>query len=155
MSYPGRLLVVALATLSIAQPLDGSAGRRAAPGVIVFSGSPLRAPIVLSNWSENQRLMLAATMRVSIPDSALKRRLSIHAAMYWGAAWSRYAATPDSLALLAKTQEAQRGTYYPATRREPAVWVFGPMGAMPSSQRLLSSEGVAILHAHHLPTTVR
>jgi hypothetical protein len=156
MAYRRALIVFAtLATVAATQPLAGRPARRAAPSVIVFSGAPLHAPIVLSDWSENQRLMLAATTLISVPESVLKPRLRIHAALYWGAEWSRYAATPDSLALLAKIGTAQQATYYPATSHESAVWVFGPAAAMPSSARLLSPEGVAILHAHHLPAAGR
>jgi len=154
----GRIVAVVLALTSVtpaAHPLDGDLVSRAAPGVIVLSGGPLRTPIVLSNWIENQKLMMAAATTVSIPDSALAHRQKVDVEMFWGAEWSHYASTPDSLALLRRVREAQRGAYYPAAHRKPAIWVFGPAGPMPASERLLSSEGIAILRAHRVPVSVK
>jgi hypothetical protein len=128
---------------------------RAAPGVIVFAGGPLRKAIVLSNWTENQRLMMAAIQHVAVDDTALARRQKIEVTMYWGAMWSSFAATPDSLALLGRIREAQHGAYYPASHGEAAVWVYGPTGTMAKSTRLLTSDGIAILRAHLLPVAVK
>ena len=127
----------------------------AAPGVIVFSGGPLRTVVALSDWAENQRLMMAVTTPTAIPETVLARRPTVNLAMFWGGEWSRYASSPESLAILTRTREAQAGAYYPAWHRQPAVWVFGPMGAMPSSQRRVSSDGIAILRAHALPVAIR
>jgi hypothetical protein len=151
----GLLFILAFAGIgAVNHPDSRDAVSRAAPGVIVFTGGPLQKAIVLSDWNENQRLMLATARRVALADTTLARRLKIEVSMYWGATWSHYAATPDSLALLSRVREAQRGAYYPASRDQAAVWVFGPMGATASSTRLLGAEGVAILRAHHLPVAV-
>jgi hypothetical protein len=140
--------------LSAAHPPHAARSSFAAPGVIVFSGGPVKSPIVLSDWAENQRLMLAA-IPAAIPDSDLARRPKIDIAMYWGGEWSHYAASVDSLALLRRIRVPQPGAYYPASGGRPAVWIFGPMGAMPASRRHLASEGIAILRAHHLPVAIR
>jgi len=151
----GLLFIFAFAGFgAVNHPGRPDAVSRAAPGVIVFTGGLLQTAIVLSDWNENQRLMLATARHVALADSTLVHRLKIEVAMYWGATWSRYAATPDSLALLSRLREAQRGAYYPASRGQAAIWVFGPMGATASSSRLLAAEGVAILRGHHLPVAV-
>jgi hypothetical protein len=124
---------------------------RAAPGVIVFSGGSLRTPIALSDWSENLDLMLATTQLASAPTGELAQRQRIAVAMYWGSGWRRFASTPDSLALLPRLKPAQGGAYYPPAGARPAVWVFGPMGASPSSMRVVAPRGMAILMAHGLP----
>lgn len=127
----------------------------AAPGVIVFSGGPLHTAVVLSNWAENQRLMMAVTTPIAVPDTVLARRPRVDIAMFWGEGWSRYASSPESLAILRRTRESQPGAYYPSWHRQPAVWVFGAIGAMRSSQRRVSRDGIAILRAHALPVAIR
>lgn len=144
----------AIAVLLMGPNRTHAPSRLAAPGVIVFSGGPLTNPIVLSDWAENQRLMMAAVPAM-VSDSELAHRAKIDVAMYWGGEWSRFAVSPDSRALLRRMREAQPGAYYPAAHLRPAVWIFGPMGAMRSSRRHLGAEGVAILRAHHLPVAPR
>jgi hypothetical protein len=105
----------------------------------------------LSDWSENLDLMLATTQLASAPTGELAQRQRIAVAMYWGSGWRRFASTPDSLALLPRLKPAQGGAYYPPAGARPAVWVFGPMGASPSSMRVVAPRGMAILMAHGLP----
>jgi hypothetical protein len=136
-----------------------AAGLRAtplsAPGVIVFSGKLLPKPLVLSDWDENQQLMMATTHHVALSDSSLAHRPKIDVAMYWGAMWGKYAATPESLAMLPRLREGQHGAYYPAMRGTPAVWVFGPFGVSGASTRSIGDDGIAILRAHHLPISIK
>lgn len=154
MRHRVHLALIVAAALTIAgDSTNLHATSRAAPGVIVFTGGSLRTPVVLADWNENLRLMTAASAHASISDSALARREKIEIAMFWGGSWNRYAATPESL--LAYAREAQRGAYYPAARARPAVWIFGAYGAMAASPRFLTSDGMAILRAHHLPVSAQ
>jgi hypothetical protein len=148
------LVGLTLSTLGSGRVAGLRSESNGAPGVIIFSGRPLAKAVVLSDWSENQRLMSATTQHVALADSALARRQKIQVAMYWGSEWSRFASTPDSLAML-PAREAQHGVYYPAIGTEPAVWVFGSAGPMGSSARAVTDEGIAILRAHHLPIAVK
>jgi hypothetical protein len=148
------LVALTVGALGHGRAADFHATSRAAPGVIIFSGRSLVKPVVLSDWIENQRLMSATVQHVALAESALARRPKIQVAMYWGAEWSRFASTPDSLAML-RQREAQAGVFYPAVGTDPAVFIFGPMAAMGSSARAVSDEGIAILRAHHVPVAIK
>ena len=88
----------------------------AAPSVIVFTGKPLKSPVVLTDWSENLSLMLGLERPAVVANDELRDRPRLEIAMYWGDAWNRFAATPESLALLPRVHQPQSGQYYPADR---------------------------------------
>jgi hypothetical protein len=126
----------------------------AAPQIIVAGGGPLRHRVVLADWNENQRLMLATTGAVPIQVNSLRQRPRIRVAMYWGPQWMGRLDLPDSVTLLEESNGAQSGAFYPALRGRPAVWLFGSYGVTPASARHVAGEGLAILAKHGIPVAV-
>jgi hypothetical protein len=126
----------------------------AAPKVIVLGGEPLRHRVVLTDFDENLRLMLAATQVVPVSADSLAKRPRIRLVMYWGDQWSGRSDLPDSITTSLLANGAQPGAFYPAFRGRPALWKFGAVGRMPASMRWLSPEGVAILGNHGVPVAI-
>ena len=153
------IIALSLAADMLSLPTRSAAPHRvttlAAPGVIIFSGGSLRSRIVLSNWQENQRLMAALTEPVLATRTSLNPRPHIDIAMYWGAEWSRFATTPESLVVLARLHEPQLGAYYPAIRGQPAIWMFSPIAGTAGGARVVSDEAASILRKHGLPAAAK
>jgi hypothetical protein len=127
----------------------------AAPQVIVANGGPLKQRVVLSDFEENHRLMLATTEQASVPPDSLRQRPRIRVAMYWGFHWKGRLDLPDSVGLLTSANGAQPGAFYPAARGQPAIWVFGVSAGGPASARQITAEGLAILKRHQIPIAIR
>ena len=126
----------------------------AAPRVIVLGGGPLRHRVVLADFDENLRLMLAATQIVRVSADSLARRPRIRLVMYWGDRWSGRADLPDSIGTSPFWDGAQLGAFYPAWRGQPALWEFGAIANMSANRRWLSPEGVAILAKRGVPVAI-
>jgi hypothetical protein len=126
----------------------------AAPQVIVAGGGPLRQRVVLADWDQNNRLMLATTEAAAIQVESLRQRPRIRVAMYWGLQWKGRLDLPDSVTPLAATDGAQDGAFYPGFRGRPAIWLFGAYGVTPAVARHVASEGLAILAKHQIPVAV-
>jgi hypothetical protein len=117
----------------------------AAPRVIVLGGGPLRHRVVLADFDENLRLMLAATEIVRVRADSLAKRPRIRLVMYWGDQWSGQSDLPDSIGTIPFRDGAQPGAFYPAWRGQPPLWEFGAFNKVSASMRWLSGEGIAIL----------
>ena len=131
------------------------ASRFAAPQLIVANGGPLSQRVVLSDFAENHRLMLATTQPATVQTESLARRPRVRVAMYWGLQWKGRIDLPDSVDMLGTATGAQPGSFYPATRGQPAIWVFGASAGSPTSMRSVAAEGLAILKSHNVPIAVR
>ena len=142
--------------LSLIQDVSGPSAptRLAAPEVIVMHGGPLTRRVVLGDYDENHRLMLATTERATLSVDLLRQRPRIGATMYWGTQWRGRKDLPDSVGLVVTMDGAQAGAFYPAFHGKPAIWVFGAYGTVPASARRISADGLAILAKHNIPTTV-
>lgn len=145
-------LPVVLATAS-ASPLFAS--RFAAPEIIVAHGGPLKQRVVLPDFAENHRLMLATDEITRVDSKSLAERPRIRLAMYWGVEWRGRLDLPDSIGPMAAANGAQAGAFYPAFHGQPPFVVFGPYGAMPTSVRRITREGLQILAAHKIPTSAK
>lgn len=152
-SWMRSLIVLPLSMAGITSGLLGS-WRFAAPQVIVVNGGPLRQRVVLVDFEENMRLMLATTATASVQLASLRQRPRIPVAMYWGIEWMGKLDLPDSVGPIAATPGAQPGAFYPAFRGQPAIWLFGAYGVTPASARWVKGEGLAILAKHKIPTRV-
>src|SRR3954453_8056923 len=126
------------------------ATRFAAPEVIVATGGPLTRRVVLTDFDENRRLMLAATEIAPVQSATFRSRPRIRLAMYWGVQWQGKANLPDSVTPTAAANGAQTGAFYPGFRGEPAVWLFGAYGPMRASARHVTPDGLAILARHKI-----
>lgn len=131
-----------------------SASAFAAPQVIVASGGPLTRRLVLADFAENLRLMLAGEDISPVREASLRVRPRIRLAMYWGVQWKGRLDLPDSLSQIAGTEGVQAGAFYPAFRGQPALWQFGAYGATPARVRGVAPAGLAILAKHGIPITV-
>src|SRR3954469_26064737 len=149
-------VVILVLPFSVADPgaRPEAAAVFAAPQVIVAGGGPLRQRVVLADWNENHRLMLATTEAAAIQIESLRQRPRIRVAMYWGLQWKGRLDLPDSVTLLAAPDGAQGVPFYPGFRGRPAVWLFGAYGVTPASARHVASEGLAILAKHQIPVAV-
>lgn len=142
--------LVSLALIATSSP----ASRFAAPQIIVANGGPLRQRVVLSDFTENHRLMLATTQSAMVQRESLVQRPRVRVAMYWGFQWKGRTDLPDSVDVLSAATGAQPGSFYPAARGQPAVWVFGASAGSPTSIRWITAEGLAILQRHKIPIAV-
>src|SRR5919106_3273981 len=108
-----RRLVVCSA-LMVAFALASSAVA-AAPRYIVVSGPCLREPALLMDWSENHAFLLALLEAppASGGTRALGQRPRYGIALFWG--------TPAKRPPTRPADANQRGWFYPAHRRRPAV----------------------------------
>lgn len=131
----------------------------AAPWAIIAHGRLLQEPIIMADWHENQRLMLA-TPGLGMPTNlrALRDRPYVDLALFWGAAWAHLSHSPDAAAQLRPDQGNQRAWLFPATRESPAVMVYDPPAAVELSQRLLTrtvqADGIAMLSQHGVPVRI-
>jgi hypothetical protein len=133
-------LAVAVAALALV-----SSAAAAAPNYIFVSGPGLKEPVLLANWSENGDLLSAL---VTAPKAnravvhGLARRPRFLLAEFW--AWG------DHPRPTRPSQANQRGWFYPAHRRQPAVFKVMVDGTM--APRLASARALAILARHGIPT---
>jgi hypothetical protein len=154
--FAGVSLIVASAALAPPRTVaTAHASAKAAPGRIVFSGGMLSRRIVLDNWNENLRVMLAASEIRVIPQDSLRERPRINVAMYWGLSWQIPRDAGDSTPSLSDGQRAQPGTFYPTFHGRDALWVFGPNGLMRSSTRVLQRDGLDVLATHGIPVVAK
>jgi hypothetical protein len=134
------LLGAALVALTLAAP-----ARAAAPNYILVSGPGLTRPVVLDDWDENLVLM-SALAEAPKAGRAVVRRLARRPrfllAEFWG--WGGMP-RPTSAA-----QANQRGWFYPARGRQPAVFRVMVDGTM--APRIAPARALAILAGHGIPT---
>jgi hypothetical protein len=117
----------------------------AAPNYILVSGSRLAEPVVLDDWSENGRLLVAIGDGPRAKRAALRglaRRLRFDLAEFWG--WSANSRPTDPRAA------SQHGLFYPAHGRKPAI--FKVMVEGTRVPRIASARALAILARHGIPT---
>jgi hypothetical protein len=110
---------------------------------------------VLADFEENHQLMLAASEPLPATTLSLAGRPRIRVAMYWGIEWRGKMNLPDSTSAFLNQLGVQGGAFYPAFRKQPAVWVFGASTGTRGGTRRLSEHGLAILARHRIPTQIR
>jgi hypothetical protein len=62
----------------------------------MFHGNALGKQIVMSNWEENQKLMLSIRDEATVKEGSLRGRPFIEMGYFWGPDWSRYLADGKS-----------------------------------------------------------
>jgi hypothetical protein len=131
---------VAAAAVALAAPAHA-----AAPNYILVSGRGLHQPVLLDDWSENGRLLLAIGNGPRAKRPALRglaRRPRFDIAEFWN--WNFLPAPTDP------REAAQHGLFYPAHGRKPAI--FKVMVEGTRAPRLASARALAILAHHGVPT---
>jgi hypothetical protein len=138
----GRLAVLAaiLCALALAAPAAA-----AAPNYILVSGPGLAHPVLLDNWDENAEFLLALANAPKAKRAivrALPRRSRLGLAEFWG--WGELPRPTRA------SQANQHGWFYPAHRRQPAVFAVTVEGT--PAPRLAPARALAILASHGIPT---
>jgi len=136
-----------IASTAIALALAAPASA-AAPNYILVSGPTLAHPILLGNWSENLRLLVAVgdsprARGTAISHLSARPRLDLAEFWAWG---TRPPPTNPARA-------SQHGSYYPARGARPAVIVLMVSGV--DVPRRLSSRVRSIFLRHGVPLRVR
>jgi hypothetical protein len=131
----------------------------AAPWAIIAHGRLLKEPIIIADWHENLRLMLATPGPGTATNPRLLRdRPYVDLALFWGPAWAHLPHSPQAVAQLRANQGNQRAWLFPATRESPAVMVYDPPAAVELSPQLLTravqTDGIAMLSQHGVPVRI-
>jgi hypothetical protein len=141
-----RLLALGIglcAALAVVAPAEA-----AAPDYIMVTGPGLAQPVLLDSLQENFELMLATANRgAGVPQrtaKGLSKRTRYRLWLFWG--WGR--ATPPT----DPTEASQRGSFYPARRRQRAVIVLRVDGI--TIPRFAPPQVLAILGRHGIPLRV-
>ena len=139
LGFAGAVVATAVA-LALAAPAQA-----AGPNYILVSGPGLRQPVLLDDWSENARLLVAIGQGPRAKRAALRglaRRPRYDLAEFWG--WSSLPAPTDP------REATQHGLFYPARGRKPAI--FKVMVEGTRVPRIASARALAILARHGVPT---
>jgi hypothetical protein len=134
-----KLFLLRTITLLVVVVISASSIHAAAPWFVIFHGGSLKTSKTLSDWHENQRLMLA--IRDKAADAALQNRPYIEIAFFWGPDFApnrRNASAP-----LGIEDANQRGRFYPMHNGADPVVMLGQ-----SDKRSITSEGLAILEKY-------
>jgi hypothetical protein len=134
------LTAASAAVLMLAVP-----ARAAAPNYILVSGPGLSHPVLLADWNENLRLLLAVGDAPPARGAALvglRRRPRLDLAEFW--AWS---ARPRPAS---PARASQHSSFYPASGSKPAIVVMTVRGV--TGPRVASKQVLRILERHRIPT---
>lgn len=118
--------------------------RAAAPWAVVVYGPPLAAPVILTDWHENHRLLLAVRRDAGLAWSELDGRPYLRLTLYWGEDWK------DRVRQGRLPVTGQQGRFYPAVGDRPAAVVIHRAVSRPVPEPL-EAECLAILAAHGVP----
>ena len=162
----GVAALLAVGGLAVGSPAPGlqaagpaSGAPAAAPWIVIFHGLPLPARVVIADWHENQRLMLALAEPVGPFGVEPGAGAYVEVALFWGPEWANYPRDSASLARLRPDQASQRARFYPATGERAALWVFraglGGSGPVPPAPaRGVTPAGLSLLEARGIPVRV-
>src|SRR5688500_18617183 len=109
--HPRRLTTCILViVLIVTTPLIA-----AAPRIIMFSGTGLEQPVVLTDWSANLDLMLALEDTRHVTADRLKDRPYLTVGFFWGPRWNAFMDAGRPLSELRHEDTGHHGRFYPAT----------------------------------------
>jgi hypothetical protein len=140
---------VTIAVIALVAVLWGAApARAAAPRLVMVSGAPLAAPVLLSDWDEIATLYGMLVSGPATPSELRGRRPSLQLALFWDAnLWEPYV-RDGRLGSLRSGQANQFGWFYPAVPGSPALVELPRVGTWP---RRVSPQALAILARHGVP----
>jgi hypothetical protein len=150
MSFYRKLFILSIAVIVVASL--GQQADAAAPWFVMFHGNLLQKRIVLTDWHENQRLMLSVAEAVTVADRDLQDRPYVDVAYFWGPDWVNYPTDEASVKKLEPQSGNQHGRFYPAYGAAEAIVTFeeasGPL------QRKITPAGLEVLAKYGIPTRV-
>jgi hypothetical protein len=123
--------------------------RAAAPRIIIIYGSLVPRKIMMTQWEENHRFMLAITETAGIDPKDLSRRPYVELAFFWGPDWVKYVSEGRSLDALTAVQANQHGRFYPAFYGAPPIVELDR-----GNYRKIQPEGLKILATIGVPTQI-
>jgi hypothetical protein len=146
-------------TATAAAKVPAPASVAAAPWAIIAYGPLLGERVVIADWHENYRLMIAAPWPGTATDARVFRgRARVEVALFWGPEWVHLARSRDAAARLRVDQANQRAWLFPARGDEAAVFVLDPPVeadfATTLMARAVGPDGLAMLAAHGVPVRV-
>jgi hypothetical protein len=136
---------IAASAALVAALVVASSASAAAPNYIMVTGHGLARPVLLANWSENLRLLVAVANAPRAKGAAvrgLSRRPRFDLAEFWN--WS-YLPRPTR-----PSEANQHGMFYPAHGGRPPVIVITVDGT--NVPRLLPAAVLQIFRRHGVPT---
>jgi hypothetical protein len=140
-----RLTLLATAAAATVGLVLAAPAQAAAPNYILVSGQGLTRPVLLADWSQNAKLLLAVANAPRAREDAvagLSLRSRLDLAEFW--AWSGRP-RPTSPA-----QASQHGSFYPAHGSKPAVIVLTVQGI--KVPRLAPTFVLTVFWQHGIPT---
>jgi hypothetical protein len=134
-----RALATALATVAVVAP----AAQDAAPRYVLVTGPGLAKPVLLADWGDKMRWLLAVA---NAPRAAAPARGSVRygLALFWG--------VPAQPVPTRPRDAGQHGWFYPATGARPAVVDLQADNV--GEPRRAPAALLRTLRLHHVPTRV-
>jgi hypothetical protein len=131
----GVVLAVALSAAVVAAP-----ARAAAPRYILVTGPGIDRPVLLDDWSENLRFLVALLPARRLNGFSPGHRPRYDLAFFWG--------VPERPVPTRPRDANQHATFYPAAKGSAAVvdlvldGVRAPRIATPAALRILARHGI-------------
>lgn len=147
-----RTLSLAVAAVAAVAALAAGAGHAAAPRIVIFSGTPLAHPIVVSDWQAILRVSVGMASARVARSAELAGRPRLEVSMFWGPRWIDYLGEGKRAAALRPGQADQFGSFYPAWHGQPASIDLSGADLQPL---VVPPKALAILRRFGVPTTLR
>lgn len=93
------------------------------PRLIMFSGGPLKSPLVMTDWYAVAAFMQSLPAPGPIQESVLSGRPFMQVTLFWGPSWKAYMDEGRPISILKPDQGNAHGRFYPATTSSPAVFL--------------------------------
>ena len=146
---------LAVAAPALALPMAG-------PRVIRIEGKLLQRPVVLSNWRENEELVLAMTDVATVLPNRFTGQACVTFTLYWETKWNEYVNAGKPLAELTPDQGDQHGCFYPAVGNEVAIFLYADddKGSYGNSARIrglarrVGQPALDVLAKHGIPLRI-
>jgi hypothetical protein len=146
-----RLLLVLIVVATSFGASSTPAGA-AAPRIVIISGAPLRAQVVIADWGRIGTIVGEIAGARPAPRAGLTRRPRMKISMFWGHGWNDYLRSGKPASALRPRDANQFGSLYPAWRGRPAMIDLPWAGSWP---RPLSAKARTILRQHGVPMALR
>ncbi|HEY7795132.1 MAG TPA: hypothetical protein VIA10_14095 [Gaiellaceae bacterium] len=147
-----RRLFLVLILTATGVGISTHAAEAAAPRIVIISGAPLRAQVVISDWRQIGTIVGEIAGARPAPRADLAHRPRMKVSMFWGSGWNDYLRSGKPASDLRPRDANQFGSVYPAWRGRPAMIDLPWAGNWP---RPLSAKARTILRQNGIPMTLR